>query len=322
MTKAVVAAGVAVVLAGGGYYIAKNRASVVPAGTAGTSTPDRPTPTTPATPAGEPGRNAGESTAAVGNVRLQARAAPGDPVLGDAVFWSIYKIDPKTGQRVNVTAGSGATPTFKVPAGRYTVEASLNQGTVSAEREIVVDAGKTTETMEIILGSGQLKLGARLAAQLPLLTSGVFWSVYTTDRKTGQRKTITASASSMPILKVPAGRYTVEASMNQGRVSIAREVTVEAGKTIEHSDFVMNAGTLELRTQRGVNASGVQTGWTVEAISNSKRRSVIAFPQTTQATTLLPAGRYAVSLRNDRKVMEREVTVVAGQTTRLELPLP
>jgi RNA polymerase sigma-70 factor (ECF subfamily) len=323
VTKIAAAVGVAAVLAGGGYWAMKNRAAVTPTEPPRTATADHTAPAVPTPPTSGSAPTTAKSTATVGHVRLQARAAPGDPALGDDVFWSIYTVDPKTGQRVNVTAGSGATPTFNVPAGRYLVEASQGQGSVRAEREIVVEAGKSTETVEIVLGSGQLKLGARLAAQSPLLTAGVFWSLYTKDPKTGQRKNITATGSSMPTLKVPAGRYIVDAGMNQGAVRAQQEVTVEAGKTIERNDFVLNAGTLELRTQALANSVG-PIGWSVYAIKNGKRDSALAYagPGRTEARTLLHAGRYIAIVYRGAHTVEREVTVGAGQTTRLELPLP
>jgi RNA polymerase sigma-70 factor (ECF subfamily) len=238
MAKLAAAIGVAAVLAGGGYYLAKNRVGVPPAETARTAVPDRPAPLEPAGSAGKPIRASGESMATVGTVRLQARAVPGGPVLGQDLFWTIYTMDPKTGQRVNVAADGSVTPTFKVPAGRYIAEVRMSQGQVRAEREILVEAGKTTKPLDIILGSGELKLAARLTPQSPILAVDVFWTVFVKDPKTGRHKNFAAGGSARPTFKVPAGRYIVEASLNQGKVRVEREVVVEAGKTIEHNDFV------------------------------------------------------------------------------------
>jgi len=320
--KIVAAVGVAAVLAGGGHYVTKHRAAVAPADPPRTAIPERPAPNEQPPVATETRSATGESVAAVGNVRLQARAAPGGPVLGNDVYWSIYAKDPATGKRKNVASGNGATPTFKVPAGRYIVYAHMNQGTVSAEREIVVEAGKTSEPIELILGFGEIRLAARLAPQSPILTSGVSWTIYMRDPRTGQPRNAAVDMTSTTTLKVPSGRYIAQASMNQGRVRAEREVVIEAGKITDQRDFVINAGTLELRTVRVAGAGGVRTGWSVSEISDGKRRSVIAFPQTTRASTVLNAGRYVVSLSNGAKVTEREVIVIAGQTIRVELDPP
>jgi RNA polymerase sigma-70 factor, ECF subfamily len=322
MAKLAAAIGIAAVLAGGGYFLSKNRAGAPPAELARTTNPDRPAPPQPTAPAGSPVRTSGESTANVGGVRLQARAAPGGPVLGQDVFWTIYTKDPKTGQRVNVAAGSGATPTFKVPAGHYIAEVSLSQGRVRAEREIVVEADKTTEPLEIILGSGEFKLGARITPQSPILATDVYWAVFTNDPKTKQRVNVASGGGATPTFKLPAGRYIVEASLNQGRVRVEREVFVEAGKTIELNDFVLNAGTLELHTEAVANASSRQITWTVHETLSGKRNMLAAFPGSTSARTVLPAGRYIAVLRQGSRVTEREVTVIAGQTTKQELALP
>jgi len=322
MAKLAAAIGVAAVLAGGGYFLTQNRVGVPLAEPAHTAIPDRPAPSEPAGSTGKPVAASGESTAAVGAVRLQASAAPGGPVLSQGVFWAVYTKDPKTGQRVNVVAGSGATPTFTLPAGRYSVEARYGKATV--ETEVVVEAGKTTERLNIVLGSGELKVGARLTPQAPILATGVFWAVYTKDPKTGQRQNFAADGGARPTFIVPAGRYIVEASLNQGRVRVEREVVVEAGKTIELKDFVLNAGTLELTTPAVANASSRQIGWTVHETTTGKRTMVAAFPGPgrTSANVMLPAGRYIAVLLDGARSTEREVTVVAGQITRQVVALP
>jgi hypothetical protein len=110
--------------------------------------------------------------------------------------------------------------------------------------------------------------------------------------------------------------------MNQGRVRVEHEVVVETGKTIEHNDFVLNAGTLELRTEAVANASSRQITWTVHETLSGKRNMVAAFPGSTSARTVLPAGRYIAVLRQGSRATEREVSVIAGQTTKQELALP
>ena len=320
--KLVAATSIVAVLAGGIFYLVKNK-TVVPADTPRTGTSQRAAPA-PVPAAANPVQPAGEAIANIGSVQLTARAVEGGKALGSDVFWVVYKLDPISGKRTTVTAGGSATPIFKLPAGRYLVEASQNQGKVRAEREILVEAGKNTTPLDIILGSGQLKVGARLTPQSPILTTGVFWSVKAIDPSTGARRSVTADGNATPNFTLSAGRYAVEASLNQGKVRVEREVVVAAGKTIEHNDIVLNAGTIVLTTQAVANAPSRQIGWTVYETTTGKRNTVAAFPGPgrTRVQTVLPAGRYIVVLYHGARTTEREVTIIAGQTMKQELALP
>ena len=318
MVKLATAIGVTVILAGGGYYLSQNRSVVTPADSAHTAVPDRTGPIEPAGSASDPVRTSNESMAAAGTVRLQARTTPGGPVLGRDVFWTVYAKDPNTGQRKNVAADGSATPTFKLPAGRYFVEARYGKATV--ETEVEVESGKTIERLDIVLGSGDLKLGSRLTPQSPLLTSDVFWAIYTKDHKTGKRVSVTASGSATPTFKLPAGRYFVEA--RYGKATVETEVAVEAGKTVENHDLVLNAGTLVLQTEAVANATSRQATWTVHETTSGKRNMLAAYPGNARAQVVLPAGRYVAVLRQGARIAEREVTVTAGQTTIQKFTMP
>lgn len=309
-------------LAGGGFYLVKDK-TAPPVDTPRTGANERAAPA-PLQTAAHPVQPAGEAIANIGSVQLAARAVEGGKALSTDVFWTVYKLDPIDGKRTTVTAGGGATPIFKLPAGRYLVEASQNQGKVRAEREVTVEAGKITEHLDIVLGSGQLNVAARLTAQSPILSAGVFWSVKTIDPSTGARRSITANGNATPSFTLASGRYVVEASLNQGKVRVEREVVVAAGKTIEHHDFVLNAGTMVLTTQAGADAPARQIGWTVHETTTGKRNMVASFPGPgrTNAQTVLPAGRYIVVLYHGARTTEREVTVIAGQSTKQELALP
>jgi hypothetical protein len=116
-----------------------------------------------------------------------------------------------------------------LPAGRYYVAATY--GSASAGSDVEVTAGDAPIRQVLDFRAGILSLTSVLAAGGEPLPSGVRYDVYETAKDAdGNRKRVTYSGAHLgpPRFPLPAGRYYVTASSDQGKGS--SEVTISPGQ--------------------------------------------------------------------------------------------
>ncbi len=101
------------------------------------------------------------------------------------------------------------------------------------------------------LAGGQLKLIALLTADGQQIDQGLVWRIYQdANEPQSKAKLIAEKREATPVLKLPPGDYTVNASF--GRAHITRKVTLKPdGPTLEQ--FVLNAGGLRITALVGGN---------------------------------------------------------------------
>jgi hypothetical protein len=257
---------------------------------------------------------------ATGELRLGARLTAQAPRLTTGITWAVYVVDPSKPKGKPAATSDAALPVFKLPAGLYRVEVRYADATVYFD--VMVDPDQIAEKRDVLLGTGDLKVGARLAPQSPVLTGDVSWVVYQVDPWTKKRSIITASGRSDANLSMTAGRYLVEASLTQGKVRAEQELTIEPGKTLERNDFVLNAGYLELSAPVAEHASTSALRWSIYELDSGGHRLMAAFSGRSEARTVLPAGRYQVVLYDRTGSRDLEVVLTAGETTKRVLDLP
>lgn len=123
----------------------------------------------------------------------------------------------------------------------------------------------------------------------------------------------TSSKSSIEA-ELPPGDYLVDVDV--GAVKYKTKVTVVAGR-MNRLDVVLNAGRLGLRAKRTADEN--QKGdafWEVVAQRDGDTVFNSFDPET---STILPAGKYTVSMTIGAAKQSREVEIVAGDTTAVEI---
>ncbi len=124
---------------------------------------------------------------------------------------------------------------------------------------------------------------------------------------------VSTSTKSTIEAELAPGDYLVDVDV--GSVKLKTRVTVVAGK-MNHLDVVLNAGRLGLRAKRTADEN--QQGdafWEVV----SRDGGTVFNSYQPETSTILPAGKYKVSVSIGAAKQSREVEVVAGDTTAVEI---
>jgi Ca-activated chloride channel family protein len=128
-----------------------------------------------------------------------------------------------------------------------------------------------------------------------------------------------ARRASYPDVPLPPGRYLVEA--RDGPVSASETVTVaDKGPTVV--SLVLNAGVLQACAQAA--KGNAPFGDAVITITDTKESGVgtpVAVFKGSEATAMLPAGRYLVRVEQGLARAERAVVVTAGGQGRIDIPI-
>jgi len=156
----------------------------------------------------------------VGALKVAAIPAKGGKPLKKA-YIKIFEIEKQLdGSRKNVTGGNPRN-TFKLPAGKFLVEARIDGAHMTQEVEIT--AGKLTEST-IILNAGALSVDA---------TRKVYLKLFSADKNLdGTRDHIDSFRAGKPRM-YPEGKYVL--SGKEGDKTAEVEVEIKAGKLTEVS---------------------------------------------------------------------------------------
>ena len=128
-----------------------------------------------------------------------------------------------------------------------------------------------------------------------------------------QPEYVATSTKSSIEAELAPGDYLVD--VEAGAVKYKTKVTVVAGR-MNHLDVVLNAGRLGLRAKRTADEN--QKGdafWQVQ----SPNGDWVFNSYDPETSTIIPAGRYSVSVTIGAAKVTREVEVVAGDTTVVEI---
>lgn len=168
------------------------------------------------------------------------------------------------------------------------------------------------------LGVGQLKLVALLTADGQQIDQGLVWRVYQdADGPQAKAKLVIEKREATPVLKLPPGDYTVNASF--GRAHITRKVTLKPDAPALEQ-FVLNAG--GLRVSALVGGKKAPDGTVSYALysddrDQSENRTPVMSGAKPNLIMRLNAGIYRlVSTYGDANArIEADVTVEAGKLT-------
>ncbi|MFA5119962.1 VWA domain-containing protein [Zavarzinia sp.] len=265
---------------------------------------------------------AGETTQvsvvlAAGSVTVEARPSETEPVATEGVAW---KVLPLEGEEM-VAYSYDATATFRLNAGTYRIRAELGEG--RAEQVVEVKPG-AQQKLTFVVGIGVLKPTAIFAPGAPKPTQGLHWTVYpaAVDLSGARGEPVTDSYDLEPVLRVPAGKYYVEAQAGEAKAGV--EVELGAGKAMT-PQVNLNAGAIRASVTRGGIKATADVYWSVARVVDAmtgKEKQEVTSSYEAEPLWILPAGTYAVTVTSGEQTAETEVTVEAGKPTPVALSLP
>jgi len=276
----------------------------------------------------KPGENvmveSGKTTAVnvnlnAGHLRVNALATEGGEALDDKMYYRVYSA--KTGldgSRDQIDVSGGHTPTFKLPAGDYVVQAA--HGKAKSEQTLTVTAGELTENT-FNMNVGYLRLTGEMAAGKGAIESGLYYRVYEAKANlAGDRKQIDASGSDKPLFRLPAGDYVVV--LRHGKATTETPITVSAGSMTE-KNIVQNSGQIKATAvlETGGGAANGKAYWRVydgKANLDGNRKQIDA-SGSAQPVFTLSAGDYVLAVKFGEKTTETEFSLAAGEEKVLEV---
>lgn len=260
-----------------------------------------------------------------GNLRLTSvLRAGGEPYPGSR--FTILRDQPGTFGESRATvmavAGPKAFAEFELTPDRYRVQ--VRNGAVTTEQPLVLPRHGVVDT-EIVLNAAELQLSASMDAG-GTVAAQAWFRILRRDTDSYGRPVLIQVASDgyadTSSFVLPAGDYLAEASY--GDASVQRELTVHAGEQ-RRLDLLLDAGRLDLHSTLGdgdTPASGVDFTLLRRTGDPSTPFVEVATADTASSVSfILPSGDYVARAELDQASAEAEVTIGAGQTTTLELPL-
>ena len=197
------------------------------------------------------------------------------------------------------------------PASVPSLPAPLTQPSIAAVPPVVAPPGAAAP------GQAVLSLTARYGKDLPVITSGLVWRVFS-DRpdETGTFKLIREDRGATPNIVLPPGSYVVHVAL--GLVSAVRAVTLKA--ETDRESFVLPAGGLRIEGRVGTRkipqnqisfaiykGSQFEVGERASLVPNVAAGDVV----------LLPEGTYYIisNYGDANSVVRSDIRVQAGKLT-------
>lgn len=166
-------------------------------------------------------------------------------------------------------------------------------------------------------GLSSLRLVALLTGDGQQIDEGLVWRVFQTVGRSGKAKLILESHEATPLVKLPAGEYSINAAF--GRANLTRKIKVKAGGP-PYEAFILNAGGLRLSAMiDGKSAPPGAVTYSIFADEHDQfdNRSLVIGGAKPNLIIRLNSGIYRiVSQYGDANAkIEADVTVEAGKLT-------
>lgn len=233
----------------------------------------------------------------------------GGRAFTDGVSWDLFGPADAEGNRRKVAYSYAAQPFLKVAPGQYLLQAK--RGSASASVDVVIEDG-VPQQVEVILGSGVLKLSAIVVEGAPPLESGLGWDVYGPADVEGNRRKIAYSYSAKPMLTLPSGPCLV--TVKYGNASGQAQVEVQAGG-VQEVVVTLGSGKLKLAVlmEEGGEPVTQGVGWDVYGPADAEgNRKKIAYSYEAQPVFSLPAGECVVSVKVGNASGSKPFVIEAG----------
>ncbi|HRQ88440.1 MAG TPA: VWA domain-containing protein [Bacteroidia bacterium] len=248
-----------------------------------------------------------------GSLKLAATIKEGQPPISKGLAWDILGDPDAEGDRPSKAFSYDPQPTLTLPAGKYLVK--VVHGDATAQREIEVTAGQTTEVV-LSLESGKVKASALLEEGGEPIASNLAWEVFAAETDLeGNRKSVAFSYDNQPTFTLPSGKYLVQAV--HGSAKSTAEISVEAGVSSEIA-LILGAGKLRLSALPAPGAKPLESGLSWEVLGQpdlEDKRESVAFSYDGNPTLSIPAGSYTVTLVWGNAKASQDVVIEAGKLT-------
>ncbi len=254
-----------------------------------------------------------------GVLKLQARSTNATPPLTSPVF----TVTPAAGSNAGAPlwVGRDTQPEIVLPAGDYVVTA---QDGATRQQGNVTVAPATGTSFASVLGSGRLELSAtRGSAAAPgePAGEGVTFILYQDDPDAPQgRREVVRSAAQAPTFMLPAGTYYVTARTPTAEVR--EQLAIGAGDVVTRA-LPLSLAQVKMSATLGGQPPETTSAITYRVVRLGAEPHEIARTIAKEPEFELGAGRYRfeASLGGSNVIAVAELTLVAGQTQRVALPL-
>lgn len=214
-----------------------------------------------------------------------------------------------------VTRSAAPNPTFALPAGAYRLVTRLGHAT--ARQPVTITAGQTNKP-EVTLPAGHLKLST-VDLSGGTLPSPVRYRV--TPLQTQTRPTVTTNRTNTTLVLSP-GAYKVEATAGHTNLNAATEVVLTDGK-LERGELTFNPARLTLSIIKPEKTPVPRdVTWQVIQTQTNGSRNVVWSDSRRVAEIALAPGAYEIVARIEDRAATQRVTLVAGASRTIALPLP
>lgn len=254
------------------------------------------------------------ATAGPQEVQLSAFLTDDGPPIDQGLVWNVFQdSDKETVPVKHVRTVRDASPTIRLPPGRYLINVSF--GRANLTRTLTVSPG-TSLNERFVLNAGGLRVSALLGDGSAAPDMAVSYDIYSGEAdQLGNRQRVMTGARPGLIMRLNAGIYHVMSRYGDANAVVNADVTVEAGKLTEVAISHPGATvTLKLVTRAGGEAqSGAQ--WAIlDADGEVVKESAGALP-----THVLAAGSYVVTAQHSGRVFRRGFTVRPGEVAQIEV---
>ncbi len=259
---------------------------------------------------------AGDGKAADGapaQLRLVALLTDDGQQIDQGLIWRIYQSAAEPAGKTKLVAENReASPTLKLPAGDYTINASFGRAHITRK---VSFKGGAPALEQFVLNAGGLRLTASVGGK-PTPPDMVTYSIYSDDRdQFAHRTAIMAGAKPNLIMRLNAGIYRLVSTYGDANARVETDVTVEAGKLTE-ANLVHAAGKATFRLVARAGGEALpDTHWTLIAANGDIiKESVGALP-----THTLAPGDYNVTAKSGGQFYKQPFAVKDGETVTVEV---
>ena len=286
---------------------------------------DPPVPTAAQTPQFSPRHSM--DTVRHGNVRLTSVLQEGADLFPGTTFTVLREEAAVYGRpryTVMATSGPHAEAIFSLHPGPYLVR--VHNGSVDREERVEVPA-QGMLNHQIALEAGELQLSGVMSHNGPAATET--WFRVLRDETDAYGRPIRVQVAGNGYADsagfvLPAGDYIAEATF--GNAMLDLPVKIKAGAVTRH-EMVLRAARLELFStfsDQGARADGTRfrVYRTPSTPGQTEQPALMTQAQPTdQVAFVLPAGEYRATAQLDHALVDIPVTLQAGETRTLEMPL-
>jgi Ca-activated chloride channel family protein len=250
-------------------------------------------------------------------LKATAHEIEGGPAIEEGVAWTLFTSGSED-SRKQVAFSYDGRPFLRVDPGTYWLTAERDGAL--AEREVTIGDGAALE-IQVILGSGSLKLAATAKAGEAPLAKDLSWEVLGEADAEGDRKSQAVSYEAQPTLNLPAGKYLVR--VTHGSATAEGPVEITAGKK---SELLLSLESGKVKASAVMEEGGeplaADLAWAVfgEADLEGNRKQV-AFSYDAQPTFSLPSGKFLVEVVQGSAKATKEITVASGTGSEIVMVL-